>query len=95
MLLKDFIKTFICPNTLIRLQYEVEGGHEEVPGKWPKTEHEILKLPIIMEDVIGVTDILYDDNYKEAVNIVITRNIVGNLNIEELNPATKKPRFFK
>lgn len=77
MTLKEFIEQFVCPNTLIRLQYNVLGGHEEVMGDSPKMEHELIKSEYSHREVIGVTDILYiKSHYTEAVNIVIEREIV-------------------
>ena len=70
MKLKEFIETFVEANTLIRLWTTVEGiGHEYVVG--PHMEWEYLKSDYVECDVVGVTDILVSDNYKEAVNIVI------------------------
>lgn len=75
MKLKKFIKKFVEPNTLIRLQYKIVGGHEEVIGNDnPKMEHELIKSEFANKKVIGVTDILFiKSNYVEAVNIVIER----------------------
>ena len=74
MKLKKFINKFVCPNTLIRLQYEVQGGHEEVIIGDPKMEWQLINSEFANKKVIGVTDILYLNNhYSEAVNIVIKR----------------------
>jgi hypothetical protein len=79
MILKEFIRNFIEPNTLIRLWYKLpkgtDGIHEEVmEGDNPKMEHELLKSEYKDYDVIGVTDILYVSSpYIEAVNIVLKK----------------------
>ena len=39
MELKEFIETFVEPNTLIRLLYKVDGGHERLYND-PKMEWE-------------------------------------------------------
>lgn len=76
MRLEKFVKTFILPNTLIRLWYPAEGGHQQVLND-VLMEWELLKLEIyenyLNHEVIGVTDILTGDYYKEAVNIVILK----------------------
>lgn len=69
MKLQDFIKNFVRPNTLIRLQYEAPGGHSEVPDgmamEWKLKSGEFKD-----HEVIGVTDILYKV-HADAVNLVI------------------------
>ena len=75
MELKEFIEKFVCPNTLIRLQYDIQGGHEEVvKGDKPQMEWQLKGGKFSDREVIGVTDILYPkSHYSEAVNIVIER----------------------
>ena len=76
MKLKEFIENFICPNTLVRLQYKIKGGHEEVNGDNPEMEWKLKDSEYANRRVIGVTDILYPkSHYSEAVNIVIERLI--------------------
>ena len=71
MKLKKFIKKFVEPNTLIRLQYKIVGGHREVLSN-PLMEHELLKSEFANRRVIGVTDIvIINSHYPEAVNITI------------------------
>lgn len=80
MKLKEFIKQFVCSNTLIRLWYNLEdsSGHELVDNELAM-EHQILggtrKLSAYSEhEVVGVTDILVSNGrHVEAVNIVIER----------------------
>jgi len=75
MKLKEFIETFVCPNTLIRLHYKTKSGHEEVGDFNLTMEWELKDGEYKDSVVIGVTDILYPgNNYPEAVNIVIERN---------------------
>lgn len=74
MKLKEFIEAFVEPNTLIRLQYKIKGGHEEVlPVANPKMEWELRESKYADREVVGVTDILYRGHYPEAVNLVIKR----------------------
>lgn len=75
MKLKTFIERFVEPNTLIRLQYKIKGGHEEViEGDKPMMEHQLLKSEYADNEVVGVTDILYlGSHYLEAVNLTIER----------------------
>ena len=77
--LSDFIKNYVEPNTLVRLHYKIPGGHCEVlPNARPKMEWELLESKYVNRKVIGVTDILYiDDSPKEAVNITIERENIG------------------
>ena len=75
MKLKDFIEQFIESNTLIRLWYKIEGGHEQVGEGKTKMEWKLLKeSEFLGNEVIGVTDILVLGSHdSEAVNIVIKR----------------------
>lgn len=81
--LEEFILRFVLPNTLIRLWVPVRGGHVmlQVDGKNSVCmEHEILNNKVWQSDykeykVLGVNDILVDDFYKEAVNIVIKSKV--------------------
>ncbi len=75
MKLKEFIEKFVCPNTLIRLHYNIEGGHEEAEhGASPYMEWALKDSKYSDREVVGVTDILYlQGHYQEAVNLVIER----------------------
>lgn len=79
MTLREFIKQFVEPNTLIRLVYKEGSGHRTVAEHWDKVsmEWEILEnrgnyRKYADNEVIGVTDIITEGAYSEAVNIVIT-----------------------
>ena len=66
------------PNTLVRLWYPVEGGHEYAvkTTEGLLMEHELAKITseFLDKEVIGVKDILViDSKYKEAVNLVIKK----------------------
>ena len=87
MTLNEFVKKYVCPNTLIRLWVPHYGGcyrmlwrhDEEKPGNVDAVcmEHELLSSKSWLSryslcEVIGVTDIVVTDTpYPEAVNIVI------------------------
>lgn len=80
MKLKEFIESFVCKNTLIRLWYEQkESSGYIMVGNELAMEHELLKekgrLSNFSENkIVGVKDILMTDGrYVEAVNIVIER----------------------
>lgn len=72
MKLKKFIKKYIDHNSLVRLLYKNNGGHEIVCDDWNSVsmEHEILKnkgifKKYINHKVIGVTSILVGGPYSE------------------------------
>lgn len=80
MKLKDFVDTFICRNTLIRLWTvnENHAGYKMIYREDDSVcmEWELLKDKVWQSEynnciVIGVKDIVVDDLYREAVNIVI------------------------
>lgn len=78
MNLNDFIKKFICKNTLVRLWKPIVGGHEMIAKddncvcmEWQLLNDSVWQSEYGDYQVIGVTDIVVDDFYKEAVNIVI------------------------
>ena len=74
MTVKEFIETLVEPNTLMRLQYKIEGGHEEVNEDSLEMEWQIKDGEYADRKVVGVTDILYpNSHYKDAVNLVIER----------------------
>lgn len=70
---KDFVRYFVEPNTLVRLWHKVNGGHKEViEGDKPIMEHELIKTKYAISKAVGVTDILYlKSHYIEALNLVI------------------------
>jgi len=76
MELKEFIESFVCPNTLIRLWYPIKGGNEQVvDGDNPQMEWSMKDGKYKHHKVIGVTDILMlGSHYSEAVNIVIEKH---------------------
>ena len=78
MKLKHFVDTFICKNTLIRLWTPIKGGHKMIHNgddsvcmEWELSVGETWQSKYNDCEVIGVTDIVVDDLYREAVNIVI------------------------
>lgn len=86
MKLKLFIEKFICKNTLIRLWYKTEDGHvmitdesdkdklhKSVCMEWELLSGAVWQSKYANHYVVGVTDILVDSFYKEAVNIVIEK----------------------
>jgi len=73
MKLKKFIKNFVEHNTLIRLQYKINGGHKEVGALG--MEHELKDSIYANHKVVGVTDILVRGRYAEAVNLTIERKV--------------------
>lgn len=86
MNLDTFIKAFVCPNTLIRLWTEFEGGNKmlwdeetekEVGEEWKITTGIGWQAAYAGCLVIGVTDILCGE-YPEAVNIVIQKEGADN-----------------
>lgn len=77
MNLREFIKKYVCKNTLIRLWTEYKGVHKmiysrekEVSMEWETLSGISFQSDYLDRKVIGVTDIVCD-TYKEAVNIVI------------------------
>jgi len=80
MKLGEFIEKFIEQNSLIRLVYKEKTGHKIVLNDWNDVsmEHEILKgtgknRHFINNEVIGITDIVVNGHYSEAINIVIEK----------------------
>lgn len=77
MTLAEFIKTYVCENTLVRLWTETPDGHwmifrddSEVNMEWAILDGSGWGAEYRDWTVIGVTDILCA-SYPEAVNIVI------------------------
>lgn len=73
MTVREFVNTLVEPNTLIRLWYKTDTGHEEViKYDKPTMEHQLKRSIFSEREVVGVTDILYlKSHYAEAVNLVI------------------------
>lgn len=78
MKLKDFVATFVCHNSLIRLWIPIKGGHkmlhkcdDSVCMEWQLLKNETWQAIYNDCEVIGVKDIVTDDFYREAINIVI------------------------
>lgn len=88
MKLRDFISSFVCINSLVRLWKPTKEGHEMICKKDESKpnniddvcmEWEILKNKCWQSKygeckVIGVKDIYVDGFYREAINIVIETN---------------------
>ena len=74
MTLKQFILIFIEPNTLTRLWYKCDGGHEMIKDiEQPQMEWQLVESEYADNVVTGITDILIEGHYVEAVNIVIKK----------------------
>jgi len=78
MKLGEFIQNFITPNSLIRLVYKHEGGHEIVLESWDDVsmEWEVLKgegknRHYINSEVVGIVCIGGMKRYADAINIEI------------------------
>ena len=78
MKLKDFVATFVYPNSLIRLWVPIKDGHkmlhkgnDSVCMEWELLKNKTWLSLYNDHEVIGVTDIVSDDFYREAINIVI------------------------
>ncbi len=85
MNLENFVKSYICKNTLLRLWIPYPGGHQliyrEDPSKpndiddvcmeWALLDRKHWLSEYLDREVIGVADIFVQGPYVEAVNIVI------------------------
>lgn len=78
MTLREFVEKFVCHNTIIRLWKPIKGGHKmlvkegnSVCMEWALLRDETWQSSYNDCKVIGVTDIVVDDFYREAVNIVL------------------------
>jgi hypothetical protein len=93
MELKEFVETFVCRNSLVRLWYPTKGGHEMVIPNDKKSacmDWEIIKgegvyKKYLTHKVIGVTDIYTYGSYPEAINIVIEKIEVEDFRERQLN----------
>lgn len=90
MKLNEFIKMFICKNSLIRLWYETNNGYKMVSDDYnPYEESEILnkrcKLSeFLNNDVIRIENIL-TDYYPESINIVILETPINIIRKEKIS----------
>lgn len=78
MTLKEFIKEYIQPNSLVRVLYKNPGGHKLILNDWNEVamDWEIVKGggkygPYINHKVLGIASILTGGPYSESINIVI------------------------
>lgn len=78
MKLGEFIEKFVEKNTLVRLLYKIQGGHQIVLDSWDNVsmEWEILKgqgknRHYINNEVVGIIGIANIQRYGDAVNITI------------------------
>lgn len=79
MKLKEFIEKFICRNSLVRLWVPLCDGrnkmlHENgnfVCMEWEILDRKVWQSKYLESEVIGIKDIVVDDFYREAINIVI------------------------
>ena len=85
MKLSEFIIKYVCCNSLIRLWKENKNGYEmiykedeskpsnrdDVCMEWELLNNKVWQSKYRDSEVIGVTDILVDGFYPEAINIVI------------------------
>ena len=85
MTLGEFIENFVGRNTLIRLWRKIKGGHQMIYLKnkdkpsgidavcmeWEILNGSTWQTMFKDNKVLYVKDIVVDDSYREAVNIVI------------------------
>ena len=92
MILKDFNENFICKNSIIRLWYPDKGGHKlvipddkkSVCMEWELNRHSVYKK-YANNNVIGITDIVTNGSFPEAINIVIEEIFLDKLREDKLN----------
>ena len=93
MELKEFVEKFICKNSLIRLWYPCDGGHEmvipddkkSVCMEWKITKCMGVYKKYLTHKVIGVTDIDTNGCFPEAINIVIEKIELDDWREQQLN----------
>jgi hypothetical protein len=93
MELKEFIETFICRNSIIRLWYPTNGVHEMVVPddkksasmEWETIKGEGVYKKYLTHKVIGITDICTYGSYPEAINIVIEKIELDDWRQQQLN----------
>lgn len=79
MRLEDFVKEFVCKNSLIRLWFKCDGGYRVVEDslenstcmEWQFLNNSSPLSKYKNYEVIGVKDIATDDWNRESVNIII------------------------
>lgn len=85
MKLKNFVERYVCRNTLIRLWEPCVNGYkmifredltkpnniDEVCMEWELLQRKHWLSDYLYRDVVGVTDIVVQGPYSEAINIVI------------------------
>lgn len=85
MKLREFVSKFVCRNSLIRLWKQNEDGSYEFLYKEDERKHGMVAICMEWQlldnkvwqsyfndcEVIGVKDIVVDDFYREAINIVV------------------------
>ena len=82
MKLKEFVEKFVCKNSLIRLWTPAKDGYNIIHRdedddddcvcmEWQLISDIVWQSRYNDCEVIGVKDILLDDSYIEAINIVI------------------------
>ena len=79
MKLKEFIEKFICKNSLIRLWKPIKGckhqmlieEDKKVCMEWELLDGKVWQSKYLENEVIGINDIVVNDFYREAINIVI------------------------
>ena len=78
MKLREFVDMFICRNALIRLWKPAKGGYkmigygrDSVCMEWELVNGEVWQSKYNDCEVIGVKDIIVNDDCSEAVNIVV------------------------
>lgn len=80
MTVEEFIKNFVCDNTLVRFWTRnrsgftmLHEGDDDVTMEWKVLSYtDIWQHELLNRKVIGVADIIVNGfNYPEAVNIVI------------------------
>ena len=78
MTLFNFVREYICPNSLIRVWFIGSDGYEMIQGNGESVcmEHKFLDCKTWQSrygnyKVIGIKDIYVNDFYREAINIVI------------------------
>lgn len=80
MTLEDFIKKFVCKNSLVRLWIKTKSGYKMICNgdnsvcmEWKLLKGGVWQSEYKDCEVIGVKDMFVDDYYGEAINIVINK----------------------
>ena len=93
MILKDFVKTYINHNSIIRLVYKDRGGHKTVANDWKEVDmaHAITKATsryykYLNHQVEYITNISTGNSTDgEAINIVIEEIPIDILRDNKIN----------